>query len=54
MKRFMSQKEKSEKFIKDNQDKQDECWRKIQDLERQLQKLGLSLLSPAAIFCHFR
>eukprot|EP00992_Anisonema_acinus_P001748 TRINITY_DN10538_c3_g1_i12.p1 TRINITY_DN10538_c3_g1~~TRINITY_DN10538_c3_g1_i12.p1 ORF type:complete len:492 (+),score=125.48 TRINITY_DN10538_c3_g1_i12:63-1538(+) len=40
MKRFAAQKDKSEKFIKDNQDKQDECWRKIQDLERQLQKLG--------------
>eukprot|EP00668_Euglena_longa_P042790 GGOE01056646.1.p1 GENE.GGOE01056646.1~~GGOE01056646.1.p1 ORF type:complete len:587 (+),score=154.99 GGOE01056646.1:28-1788(+) len=40
MKRFQAQKDKSEKFIKDNEDKQDECWRKIQDLERQLQKLG--------------
>eukprot|EP01006_Ploeotia_vitrea_P041426 TRINITY_DN66525_c7_g3_i5.p2 TRINITY_DN66525_c7_g3~~TRINITY_DN66525_c7_g3_i5.p2 ORF type:complete len:606 (+),score=144.15 TRINITY_DN66525_c7_g3_i5:142-1959(+) len=40
MKRFAAQKDKSEKFIKDNEDKQDECWRKIQDLERQLQKLG--------------
>eukprot|EP01004_Peranema_trichophorum_P002147 NODE_1300_length_2022_cov_108.512375_g963_i1.p1 GENE.NODE_1300_length_2022_cov_108.512375_g963_i1~~NODE_1300_length_2022_cov_108.512375_g963_i1.p1 ORF type:complete len:587 (-),score=109.72 NODE_1300_length_2022_cov_108.512375_g963_i1:204-1964(-) len=40
MKRFAAQKDRSEKFIKDNQDKQDECWRKIQDLERQLQKLG--------------
>eukprot|EP00993_Chasmostoma_nieuportense_P006682 NODE_732_length_1907_cov_527.100562_g679_i0.p1 GENE.NODE_732_length_1907_cov_527.100562_g679_i0~~NODE_732_length_1907_cov_527.100562_g679_i0.p1 ORF type:complete len:582 (+),score=226.05 NODE_732_length_1907_cov_527.100562_g679_i0:61-1806(+) len=40
MKRFAGQKDRSEKFIKDNQDKQDECWRKIQDLERQLQKLG--------------
>lgn len=40
MKRFSAQKDKSEKFIKDNEDKQDECWRKIQDLERQLQKLG--------------
>lgn len=40
MKRFASQKDKSERFIRDNLDKQDECWRKIQDLERQLQKLG--------------
>merc|ERR1711976_565941 len=40
MNRFAAQKDKSEKFIKDNEDKQDECWRKIQDLERQLQKLG--------------
>jgi hypothetical protein len=40
MKRFSAQKDKSEKFVKDNEDKQDECWRKIQDLERQLQKLG--------------
>eukprot|EP00995_Heteronema_vittatum_P008314 NODE_34_length_2437_cov_645.522613_g29_i0.p1 GENE.NODE_34_length_2437_cov_645.522613_g29_i0~~NODE_34_length_2437_cov_645.522613_g29_i0.p1 ORF type:complete len:598 (+),score=308.93 NODE_34_length_2437_cov_645.522613_g29_i0:55-1794(+) len=40
MKRFAAQKDKSEKFIKDNQDKQEECWRKIQDLERTLQKLG--------------
>jgi len=40
MKRFAAQKDKSEKFIKDNEDRQDECWRKIQDLERQLQKLG--------------
>jgi len=40
MKRFAAQKDKSEKFVKDNEDKQDECWRKIQDLERQLQKLG--------------
>lgn len=40
MKRFSSQKEKSERFLRDNLEKQDECWRKIQDLERQLQKLG--------------
>jgi len=40
MKRFASQKDKSERFIRDNLEKQDECWRKIQDLERQLQKLG--------------
>jgi hypothetical protein len=40
MKRFASQKDKSERFLRDNMEKQDECWRKIQDLERQLQKLG--------------
>uniref|UniRef100_A0A6T2IZJ6 Paraflagellar rod protein n=1 Tax=Eutreptiella gymnastica TaxID=73025 RepID=A0A6T2IZJ6_9EUGL len=40
MKRFAAQKDKSEKMIKDNEDRQEECWRKIQDLERQLQKLG--------------
>lgn len=40
MKRFASQKDKSERFLRDNLEKQDECWRKIQDLERQLQKLG--------------
>jgi len=40
LKRFASQKDKSERFLHDNLEKQDECWRKIQDLERQLQKLG--------------
>merc|ERR1719162_2322339 len=40
MKKFAAQKDKSEKFLKDNLERQDECWRKIQDLERQLQKLG--------------
>merc|ERR1711976_627363 len=40
MKRFAAQKDKSERFLRDNLEKQDECWRKIQDLERQLQKLG--------------
>jgi len=40
MKRFAAQKDKSEKFIRDNIEKQDECWRKIQEQERQLQKLG--------------
>jgi hypothetical protein len=40
MKRFAAQKEKSERFLRDNMEKQDECWRRIQDLERQLQKLG--------------
>jgi len=33
-------KDKSERFVKENIEKQEECWRKIQDLERQLQKLG--------------
>ena len=32
--------DKSERFVKENLEKQEECWRKIQDLERQLQKLG--------------
>jgi hypothetical protein len=40
MKRFMGQKDKSEKFIRENIEKQDECWRKIQEQERMLQKLG--------------
>jgi len=40
MKRFMAQKDKSEKFIRENIEKQDESWRKIQELERTLQKLG--------------
>jgi hypothetical protein len=40
MKRFAAQKDKSERFLRDNLEKQDEGWRKIQDLERQLQKLG--------------
>lgn len=40
MKRFAAQKDKSERFLRDNLEKQDDCWRKIQDLERQLQKLG--------------
>jgi hypothetical protein len=40
MKRFAAQKDKSERFLRDNTEKQDDCWRKIQDLERQLQKLG--------------
>ena len=40
MKRFMGQKDKSEKFIRENLEKQDESWRKIQELERVLQKLG--------------
>ncbi|KAJ9450899.1 73 kDa paraflagellar rod protein [Diplonema papillatum] len=40
MKRFAAMKDKSERFAKENLEKQEECWRKIQDLERQLQKLG--------------
>jgi hypothetical protein len=40
MKRFAGQKHNFEKFLKDGADQQDECWRKIPDLERQLQKLG--------------
>jgi hypothetical protein len=40
MKRFMAQKDKSEKFIRENLEKQDESWRKIQTEERNLQKLG--------------
>lgn len=40
MKRFMAQKDKSEKFIRENLEKQDESWRKIQEQERTLQKLG--------------
>jgi hypothetical protein len=40
MKRYASGKEKSDRFIKENVDKQEEAWNKIQDLERQLQKLG--------------
>eukprot|EP01002_Notosolenus_urceolatus_P002696 NODE_170_length_2575_cov_172.680523_g127_i0.p2 GENE.NODE_170_length_2575_cov_172.680523_g127_i0~~NODE_170_length_2575_cov_172.680523_g127_i0.p2 ORF type:complete len:614 (+),score=311.90 NODE_170_length_2575_cov_172.680523_g127_i0:76-1842(+) len=40
LKRFAAQKERSERYLKDNLEKQAECWRKIQDLEKQLQKLG--------------
>jgi len=40
MKRFMAQKDKSEKFVRENLEKQDESWRKIQEQERTLQKLG--------------
>lgn len=40
MKRYASSKEKSDRFIKENVEKQEEAWNKIQDLERQLQKLG--------------
>ena len=40
MKRYAASKEKSERYTKENVEKQEECWNKIQDLERQLQKLG--------------
>eukprot|EP00796_Vickermania_ingenoplastis_P007581 gene7581-5345_t len=40
VKRFATQKEKSERTMSENLDKQDEAWRKIQDLERVLQRLG--------------
>jgi hypothetical protein len=40
LKRYAASKEKSERFVKENTEKQEECWNKIQDLERQLQKLG--------------
>jgi len=40
VKRFMGQKDKSDKFIRENLEKQDEAWRKIQEHERLLQKLG--------------
>lgn len=40
MKHFASQRERSEKYINENQDKQDEAWAKIQELERLLQRLG--------------
>jgi len=40
MKRFASSKDKSERYIKENMERQEEAWRKIQDYERQLQKLG--------------
>ena len=40
MKRFAAQKDKSEKYIRENLEKQDDSWRKIQEQERMLQKLG--------------
>jgi len=40
MKRFAAQRDKSDKFTRDNLEKQEESWRKIQEQERQLQKLG--------------
>ncbi|KEG13810.1 putative paraflagellar rod protein 3 [Trypanosoma grayi] len=39
-KRHASNKEKSDHFIRENEEKQEEAWNKIQDLERQLQKFG--------------
>jgi len=39
-KAFAEAKAQSEKRLKENLDKQDECWRKIQALERELQRLG--------------
>lgn len=39
-KRHAANKEKSDNFIRENEEKQEEAWSKIQDLERQLQKLG--------------
>lgn len=39
-KRYAANKEKSDRFVKENEDTQEEAWNKIQDLERQLQKLG--------------
>ncbi|KAH8605434.1 putative Paraflagellar rod protein [Trypanosoma vivax] len=39
-KRHAANREKSDRFIRENEDKQEETWNKIQDLERQLQKLG--------------
>ncbi|CCW64643.1 unnamed protein product [Phytomonas sp. EM1] len=40
MQRFATQKEKSERFIEDNLEKQNDTWRKIQEMERALQRLG--------------
>lgn len=40
MKLFATQKEKSERYIGENLDKQENAWKRIQDLERQLQTLG--------------
>lgn len=40
MKRFASLKDRSERMLRENLDQQDDCWKKIQDTERQLQKLG--------------
>ncbi|EKF33008.1 paraflagellar rod protein 3, putative [Trypanosoma cruzi marinkellei] len=40
MKRHAANKEKSDSFVRENEEKQEEAWNKIQDLERQLQKLG--------------
>eukprot|EP01012_Entosiphon_sulcatum_P036004 TRINITY_DN457_c0_g1_i1.p2 TRINITY_DN457_c0_g1~~TRINITY_DN457_c0_g1_i1.p2 ORF type:complete len:598 (-),score=157.38 TRINITY_DN457_c0_g1_i1:33-1826(-) len=40
MKRFASFRDGSERFLHQNVEAQEDCWRKIQELERQLQKLG--------------
>ncbi|KAG5482424.1 hypothetical protein LSCM4_05683 [Leishmania orientalis] len=40
LKRYATQKEKSEQLISENVERQDEAWRKIQELERALQRLG--------------
>ncbi|EPY21980.1 paraflagellar rod protein 1D [Strigomonas culicis] len=39
-KRYAANKEKSERFIRENEEMQEEAWNRIQDMERQLQKLG--------------
>jgi len=54
MKRFAAQKDKSEKFLKENLERQDDCWRKIQDLERQLQKLGTERFEEVKRHRHHR
>ncbi|ESS64222.1 paraflagellar rod protein 3 [Trypanosoma cruzi Dm28c] len=40
MKRHAANREKSDNFVRENEERQEEAWNKIQDLERQLQKLG--------------
>ncbi|PWU97144.1 Paraflagellar rod protein 2 [Trypanosoma cruzi] len=40
MKRHAANREKSDSFVRENEERQEEAWNKIQDLERQLQKLG--------------
>mmetsp|Transcript_31392 Transcript_31392/g.56412 ORF Transcript_31392/g.56412 Transcript_31392/m.56412 type:complete len:748 (-) Transcript_31392:683-2926(-) len=40
MREFVRVQEKGEKFLKENEDKQHECWHKIQELEKQLIKLA--------------
>ncbi|CAG9572185.1 paraflagellar rod protein 2C [Leishmania major strain Friedlin] len=40
LKRYATQKEKSEQLIAENVERQEEAWRKIQELERALQRLG--------------
>ncbi|CAD2218560.1 paraflagellar rod protein 1D [Angomonas deanei] len=39
-KRYVANKEKSERYIRENEDMQEDTWNRIQDLERQLQKYG--------------